>query len=121
MEREIPVGSGPVWEEALLAWDQRLDTAQAQRAVQRFEEILTNYPDSKYVKPAMRYRDLGRERLSGGGAPEGGAATEGAGEEGGDEKDEGKAGKTPVKAPGKAGGKSAEKGAGKAAGEGNEG
>ena len=39
MEREIPVGSGPVWEEALLAWDQRLDTAQAQRAVQRFEDI----------------------------------------------------------------------------------
>jgi hypothetical protein len=44
MEREIPVGSGLAWEEALLAWDQRLDTAQAQRAAQRFEGIAQREP-----------------------------------------------------------------------------
>jgi hypothetical protein len=46
VEREIPVGSGPLWEQALSVWDQRLDPAQAQLAAQRFEGIAKREPKS---------------------------------------------------------------------------
>jgi hypothetical protein len=39
MQREIAVGSGKAWAEALESWDHRLDTGQAERAAERFEAI----------------------------------------------------------------------------------
>jgi hypothetical protein len=39
MERELPVGTGPEWEEALEAFDDREDLACAECAVDIFEEI----------------------------------------------------------------------------------
>lgn len=46
MEREIAVGSGTAWEEALHAWDARLDDAQARKAAKRFEALAKREPDS---------------------------------------------------------------------------
>jgi hypothetical protein len=39
VEREIAAGMGDAWEEALRAWDGRLDRAEARKAAKRFEAL----------------------------------------------------------------------------------
>jgi hypothetical protein len=46
VEREITVGSSAAWEEALRAFDARLDRAQARQAAKRFEQIARREPES---------------------------------------------------------------------------
>ena len=40
--REIPIGEGPAWEDALETWDRRIDDSAAREAAQKFEDIARN-------------------------------------------------------------------------------